>query len=370
MASNYKYFLSSGFLDDLEDEDFEDDFDVAVDEVNIPVGVGAGLHNCLDCNKTYKTLRGLERHSKTKHGPPRVLKFDGVILSELFQKACKKVYEDECWSVALRSSVMDSCSIADWEFFVGEVTKICEEFNEHNDPEQFFELFFARITTKANIFIKTLPLGAATSTMLLLGETVFAYLKSIYCDADVVHSSSPITKDERDALQYLAGYVVHKFLKKFKYKKSKSEENQSIILALEGMVDDSRSQKLVESLSRGGLTSVSEECEQIFYKTEELFRAKTSVVNLHNIDIEEIASNLMTQPDIISLTNSIVINSGSDIDTEIKNNLFEKMIKLYLRVRSFSLARDITAKKKKASATSKSLRKEMKKAQQLKETKK
>ena len=31
MASNYKYVLSSGFLDDIADEDFDDDFEVAVE---------------------------------------------------------------------------------------------------------------------------------------------------------------------------------------------------------------------------------------------------------------------------------------------------------------------------------------------------
>ena len=92
------------------------------------------------------------------------------------------------------------------------------------------------------------------------------------------------------------------------------------------MVDKTREQRLIYSLNRGGLTPISEDCEHIFYKTEELFPKETTVDNLRNIDIQKMTLNLMSQFDIVSLINSIVNISGSNIDTEIKNNLFEKMI--------------------------------------------
>ena len=117
------------------------------------------------------------------------------------------------------------------------------------------------------------------------------------------------------------------------------------------MVDNTREQKLIYSLSRGGFTSISEDCQHLVYKTEELFRKETAVANLPNIDIAKITLNLMSQSDIISLIDSITDISGCNIDLEIRNNLFEKMIQLYLRVRSFSLARDITFNKKKFCAT-------------------
>ena len=116
-------------------------------------------------------------------------------------------------------------------------------------------------------------------------------------------------------------------------------------------------------IDRGGLTYISEDCEHLFFKTEELFRKKTAVANMRNIDIMKITANLMSQSDI-SLINSITVISACNIDFEIRNNLFEKMIQLYLRVRSFSLARDITLNKKKSCAATKALRKEMKKAEQ------
>ena len=96
------------------------------------------------------------------------------------------------------------------------------------------------------------------------------------------------------------------------------------------------------------MTSISEDCEYLFFKTEELFRKETAV----NIDIMIITGNLMSQSDI-SLINSITDISSCNIDLEIRNNLFEKMIQLYLRVHSFSLATDITLNKKKSCAATK-----------------
>ena len=79
-----------------------------------------------------------------------------------------------------------------------------------------------------------------------LGETVFLYLKSGVSgclSSDKIPPS--VTKSEIDALQYLCRYVVHKLLEKTK---NNSEENQAIILVLDSMVDNTREQKLIDSL--------------------------------------------------------------------------------------------------------------------------
>ena len=67
----------------------------------------------------------------------------------------------------------------------------------------------------------------------------------------------------------------------------------------------------------------------------------------------------MNNPDIVSLFS--VVSDGIDIQNEIKDNILEKMLELYLRVRSFSLAKDITSKQKKLHDKNKGLRKEIKK---------
>ena len=57
------------------------------------------------------------------------------------------------------------------------------------------------------------------------------------------------------------------------------------------------------------------------------------------------SSKLMDNLDIVSLFS--VVSDGIDTQNEIKENILEKMLELYLRVRSFSFAKDITSKQKK-----------------------
>ena len=78
--------------------------------------------------------------------------------------------------------------------------------------------------------------------------------------------------------------------------------------------------------------------------------------------MQKITNYLLREVDIISLFDLICDKSGVNmIQPEIKYNVLESMIKLYLRVRSFSLARDITCKQN-AERKSKALRKEIKKS--------
>ena len=322
-----------------------------------------------NAKKTYKTSSGLQRHVKSKHrldssGDDSMIKFnlEKVVIEDLLRKAAENVTKDECWKNETRNHLVNFCYSVDGKLLL-EINKISSNFGETNDPEKFFQEFYSNITAKATHFFKDLPLASANILMIQLGEMVFGYMKNSNTSSNA-KIPSPITESEIDALQYLSGYVVHKFLKKAKNNPTyNSVENQAIILVLDAMVDKTRDQRLVDSLDRGGLTPISEDCEQIFYKAEELFRQEISVFNLRNNNIPEITSNLMCQSDMVSLINSIVNISGSDIDSELKDNLFEKMIQLYLRVRSFSLAKDITCSKKKSSS-SKGLRKEIKRSLQ------
>ena len=104
----FKYFLNAGFVDDFEEEDdFEEDFDKAVNEV----AASGGIYNCMECKKTYKTLGGLQRHNKAKYREnnreEKRLLLDTVVLTDLLRKAAEIVSKDECWSKDTRGSVQD-----------------------------------------------------------------------------------------------------------------------------------------------------------------------------------------------------------------------------------------------------------------------
>ena len=50
-----QYFLNAGFVDAFEQEDFDEVFDKAVNEV----AASGDIYNCIECKKTYKTLGGV-----------------------------------------------------------------------------------------------------------------------------------------------------------------------------------------------------------------------------------------------------------------------------------------------------------------------
>ena len=168
-------------------------------------------------------------------------------------------------------------------------------------------------------------------------------------------------------LQYLSGYVVRKFLKKAKNSpKYLCKENQTIINILQNIITyDLTNQELIKSQTRGGLTAVTDECQKIFLRAEETFRSETMTnKHLQQIDIRKMISSLMNNTEVVSFFNTLAeTGEGDPIEAELKYNLLEGMLKLYLRVRAFSLARDITdkhkfsAKKNKAKALRKGIKK-------------
>ena len=129
--------------------------------------------------------------------------------------------------------------------------------------------------------------------------------------------------------------------------------------------EDFADQKLIHSLNRGGLFTVTPESQTLFRRAEEHFRIETNVTSSHRINIKQTTKSLMKGKGVISIYNSIVENcSKTESYKEIKQNLLHEPLQLYLRVRAFSLGKDITDKFKlqNKSGKKKSLRIDIKKS--------
>ena len=85
--------------------------------------------------------------------------------------------------------------------------------------------------------------------------------------------------------------------------------------------------------------------------TASLFRRETSQSNLKKIDIAKMVTSLMEDREIISLCSNIVETFENEspivFDNDLANNILENMLKLYLRICSFSLTRVQLHKEKK-----------------------
>ena len=114
------------------------------------------------------------------------------------------------------------------------------------------------------------------------------------------------------------------------------------------MLYQKQNQKLANIQTRGDLTKVLDEAKEIFILAEQLLRKTTETErDLNKIDINAMAEELLQDTKIISLYKAITgASDTNDLDYEVKVNLLESILKLYLRVRSFSFAKDIKFHKK------------------------
>ena len=122
-------------------------------------------------------------------------------------------------------------------------------------------------------------------------------------------------------------------------------------------------QRLIATTTRGGLKAVNVEIQQIFVIADETFGDHTSgAYHISKVNIELIINQLMMDTSLISMYNSLIVDET--INTEVKHSLLENLLKLYIRVRAFTFAKDITNKHKYLlkKSKSKALRKDIKKA--------
>ena len=95
----------------------------------------------------------------------------------------------------------------------------------------------------------------------------------------------PINQRELDGLQYLSGYVIRTLLKRAKNSKTHLlRENQIIISILSNAIlpdfAEKQNQKLVDIQTRGDLTKVADEAQEMFILAEQLF-CKTTETEKH-----------------------------------------------------------------------------------------
>jgi hypothetical protein len=132
------------------------------------------------------------------------------------------------------------------------------------------------------------------------------------------------------------------------------------------MKEDGKDDKYIESLSRGGLWTPNEYVKCIAENAEYIFRqhqshSKETVTTA--IPTEKIVDEILALPVVISVWENITTDLDCDISNECKKLALESFVRLFVRVRSFSYAKDIVTryKLKQKSTKKKSLRTELKK---------
>ena len=110
-------------------------------------------------------------------------------------------------------------------------------------------------------------------------------------------------------------------------------------------ISDSQKQELVSSLKRGELWSVTLPA-QMFLKTENYFRQSTLKTSLQKIDFVDITHKSTSDGNILANYHLIVADAGCKPDSDVKKGMLHDIVSLYVRVSSFSYAKDIVQRYK------------------------
>ena len=320
-----------------------------------------------------KSKGGLTRHTRTKHvsnnnSPQNQILEETLQISEvedLMKQSQESLYKNKCYPEDIRLKIKDHTFKVNTSF-MNQVQDIYKKLKKSGDAENFYINYYTNIILKASNFIENLQVPLCTLLTKNFGDKLFHYSKQKEV-ASEIPSTKAISLKELGALQYLAGYIVKKFITKMRNAKDCfTNDSQAVISLLESFVEDEiETQRLIASQSRGGLTAVKNELQQIFLITEERFRKETDSTTLvSKINIFTISDKLMKVNEVRSIYSALIEISGVKMENEIADNLLEKMLTLYLRVRSFTNAKDITSKHKIKSkkSRSKALRKDIKRS--------
>ena len=152
---------------------------------------------------------------------------------------------------------------------------------------------------------------------------------------------------------------------KFRFSRSCNHVfNKQCILILQACkVENDNTQTLVNARDRGGLWKVNKKMQDVFLHWEIIFRSNT--VNFKtSLVCKDLVQEMMKDVIVVSNFNSICSGVDPKVTKEISLNLLDHMITLFVRVRTFSFAKDVREKYKVAKKQSKkhSLRTEIKKA--------
>ena len=113
------------------------------------------------------------------------------------------------------------------------------------------------------------------------------------------------------------------------------------ILKAGKLEDGCNSQKLVSNLSRGGLWHITKCSQKNFFRIEHHFRQLSPDGNLQSVNIKGITDKSVTDSELLAYYNLMVSDSELVPATHVIKDVLHAIVHLYVRVRSFSLAKDI-----------------------------
>ena len=126
------------------------------------------------------------------------------------------------------------------------------------------------------------------------------------------------------------------------------ESQQAMAILKAGKLDcmNYSKQKLISSLNRGGLWSITEPAQNIFVTAEHYFCLLSPKVASQGIDIVAITLKATSDSDVLSNYGLIITDAEIKPSSHVIKDVLHGIMTLYVRVRSFSFTKDVIEKNK------------------------
>ena len=302
------------------------------------------------------------KHSSLHEGSSQPLSVS--LLAEVVASAIKKINEAEVFTESLRNELSKySFQQPEEESFeFSSIKSMYDGFLKNGDLEKFYQKYYATVPVKSTQFFTGLSRNAATLLSTKVADCFIAYCKRSKNSGNNTPTTTVLSERERAGLQYLGGYVLHNLYKKHA-RTGTVESQQAMAILKAGKLDcinDSK-QKLISSLNRGGLWSITEPAQKIFVMAEHYFRQLTPKVASQGIDIVTITLKATSDSDVLSNYGLIITDAEIKPASHVVKDVLHGIMTLYVRVRSFSFAKDVIEnhKIKMKQTKGKSLRKDI-----------
>ncbi|XP_068707686.1 uncharacterized protein [Montipora foliosa] len=324
---------------------------------------------CNKCGKKYKTRGGYERHTLAKHSQDSrgaATPFSNSLLEGTVAIAVRNVNAAEVFAENLRkelsSYVYQPLSESSDEYSF--LKTLYDDFTKSGNLDKYYSKYYAKVPLRSTTFFSGLSRNAATVLSTKVADSLIAFNKKERESTNTTTTTTILNERDIAGLQYLGGYVLHKLYRK--HAKANTKESQQAMAILKaGKLEESThgatTQKLITSLNRGGLWSITMPAQRIFVKIEKHFRLLTPNINLQGINLSGITRKAITDSDILSNFDLMVADASIESGSHVRKDVLYSIVKLYVRVRAFSVSKDVIQKYKLLTkqTKTKSLRKEL-----------
>lgn len=370
---------------ETESDEVDSEFIEALAEIR-----GQKSFPCPKCKKVCKSKGGLTKHTNSKHRleaaggsnddrsstTEQETRLSEDNLASAVEAIKTKLIKDDLYGPDINAA-LEKVSSSEALFKV--VLPIYEKFCRKKNQDKLLEEFYGLLPITPSTFLHCMDANVANLIMIEIPDRLVGFFKIAQSREEAKNNPTQTTSSatdfeldpsEQGPLSYITGYIVSKIHQKSRNKKEASnEELQALVRSLKSA---DGANNFISARSRGGLVTPCNDLLAIVKEAEICFRKHAGTgtnLTLRNIPTDMICVSALNSPLVKSLWENIVLDSGVKESCSTQKLLLENIIKLYLRVRSFSYARDYISKykMKEKQTKSKALRKDLKRRKDSKD---